>query len=1413
VTLDDHEKGRIGSYFSRNYVEGERVEIPSRDNKDWLVWMQKRLREVGFYDHDMKRVEKTDNAPPRIFLRGDAEPNEEGAIGFSGRNLSPSHMEFKVWLQHKVEKSRLGDGTIRFLAFGNERDEKEWAEFKETMENLTDFIEGLIEGEIEKSTRTKEWNHLRVMRKVVGRVDPDLKGLHYDSDYHSEHKILTFDLSREARHAFDRKNVVTRISQEVVKSLISTSKTSFPSDRDVFEMRGEADPKGFRDFSSNYGITVGDNELQKWIAAKFSRNGQFGKRIATRYRNNELRRLGMMSTDEYLEHARNEIIVDRLVGAGVKADDEWKRVKITTPPMVFLPDLARNLEHVITRCRNRLTEIWEGNEIPPERLQKGLSSEEIAAVDWIIEKGFGDLLGGGEAAKGPDEAVAQNSRKLSYNLMTMLQNQGLLRRTDPMTREEYIELFHVGDDSKWKPRRGKRMPNILRFTKKMKRMITKADFAHFGNGKENAIFRWLRSERARWMYSPPEDHRILPSGEVLPGGYLKDEQDGRVTDNYQFKGDYERFTATIVEDGKEREVPTRRCHPDAEAISALNALQQVQWEINLDLLEKVFEIEFSDETTVSGRKLEMGDGGERGSQWIAYGEKLIRDIKPKEKFGGYFPKDQNESEEVRLSLVWSRKIINHNANVFWHPWFCDFRGRMIPRCTNLSPQGNDLNKALIRFKHWKPMGRSKDDAIGFGWLQVYVHNLMEGVESELWGKDKAQKRRTFNERREWVSRNEGHLREIARNPEMHIESMGLDHTRHGRREDLQRLAALIEYDRVLEIYERERDWSAVKSGLPIHLDASCNGYQHVSTLLRNPKLARFVNVIPSQRPEDLYREVARVAKENHSDHVREFLIEHLGPGLADRAFERIFDRKLAKQPTMTRVYGATRLDKGIAGKNGRGNQYRSAPQPRNWSDAETEKINKIPARFIDARLEYLENPDLRRKHYQKHAKKAKKKAEIEKILRSEDVRFKSRQKLDYLVGLCRENKIRGFEEQSDSKAETWMKLLREDEILNLWNYGSGLYWAILEDDELKALFWYDRSDEGNCGRLWKKQPQLTKLTTRAYKGAIKEVTGDAYEDFEAALDKTVEASGGRYPGTRWRTSKGDKSGSSGFEVCNYYMQHQSGEKTSGGWPSSPESCYSDLSSIPQWYGESKGNREWHRGSAAKSTARIRWRLEHLLDQSDKKLPKEIRSTMEGSGRHKLLSVLNWIEEELCDSPDTIELVEEIKPLLSHVKVSIPRFSDKEEDRIDVIRASSGIYANFVQSLDACHMRSVVNTMNESGGDLSFWAVHDSFGTHSSEVEDLIETVIGTFWEMHQGRDMDKWLKTMEGPDGPFGELRAKAEELRSSGLSTQQIADELSLSHTTIQWLSTNAGGQSVVVKGGPAEFKKNLGESEYLIG
>ena len=58
------------------------------------------------------------------------------------------------------------------------------------------------------------------------------------------------------------------------------------------------------------------------------------------------------------------------------------------------------------------------------------------------------------------------------------------------------------------------------------------------------------------------------------------------------------------------------------------------------------------------------------------------------------------------------------------------------------------------------------------------------------------------------------------------------------------------------------------------------------------------------------------------------------------------------------------------------------------------------------------------------------------------------------------------------------------------------------------------------------------------------------------------------------------------------------------------------------------------------------------------------------------------------------------------------------------------------------------------------------------------------------------------------ELRSKVEEFRTRGLNTQQIADELSLSQTTVQWLSASdyevddkpldvkVGWRSIAVKG-----------------
>ena len=54
------------------------------------------------------------------------------------------------------------------------------------------------------------------------------------------------------------------------------------------------------------------------------------------------------------------------------------------------------------------------------------------------------------------------------------------------------------------------------------------------------------------------------------------------------------------------------------------------------------------------------------------------------------------------------------------------------------------------------------------------------------------------------------------------------------------------YDLEFERGEGE-GWGSIESGQPVYLDASCNGYQHVASLLGDVRLARLTNVIDSGR--------------------------------------------------------------------------------------------------------------------------------------------------------------------------------------------------------------------------------------------------------------------------------------------------------------------------------------------------------------------------------------------------------------------------------------------------------------------------------------------------------------------------------------------------------------------------------------
>ena len=69
-----------------------------------------------------------------------------------------------------------------------------------------------------------------------------------------------------------------------------------------------------------------------------------------------------------------------------------------------------------------------------------------------------------------------------------------------------------------------------------------------------------------------------------------------------------------------------------------------------------------------------------------------------------------------------------------------------------------------------------------------------------------------------------------------------------------------------------------------------------------------------------------------------------------------------------------------------------------------------------------------------------------------------------------------------------------------------------------------------------------------------------------------------------------------------------------------------------------------------------------------------------------------------------------------------------------------IVPNFIQSLDAYHMRRVINQCRIEFEDLSFWAVHDAFGTHARDVETMAKIVNRIFYDIHLKLRLNGWVR-------------------------------------------------------------------------
>jgi len=315
-------------------------------------------------------------------------------------------------------------------------------------------------------------------------------------------------------------------------------------------------------------------------------------------------------------------------------------------------------------------------------------------------------------------------------------------------------------------------------------------------------------------------------------------------------------------------------NPEAHRM-AINKLQGTAWEINHEVLaiqkqvyekglnigipssEQIKPIEFPEhlqnvekEDLTDEQKEEIGD-------WKAVAKRM-------------YGREQERKGKV-LAFMQAYKLANEldSWEEFYFAYNADFRGRIYCATAGLSPQGADTAKALLTFKNRVRLGEA-----GVRWLAIHGANT--------YGVDKV----SYDERVQWVQDNIENIEATVYDP-ISNKSWWSDADK-----PYQFLAFCLEWRN--SEYGRNKDY---RSNIPVGMDGSCNGLQHYSAMLRDEVGATATNLVPCDRPNDIYGDVAEVTTN--------LLTEQEDDYRASKWLRVGINRKCAKRPVMTLPYGAT----------------------------------------------------------------------------------------------------------------------------------------------------------------------------------------------------------------------------------------------------------------------------------------------------------------------------------------------------------------------------------------------------------------------------------------------------------------------------------------------------------------------------
>jgi DNA-directed RNA polymerase len=308
-----------------------------------------------------------------------------------------------------------------------------------------------------------------------------------------------------------------------------------------------------------------------------------------------------------------------------------------------------------------------------------------------------------------------------------------------------------------------------------------------------------------------------------------------------------------------------------DIVEATNTLQRTAWKVNAQVMDVM-------QTFLTGDRDDLGVLPPLSDVPIPSKPDDIETNEEARKAyriaasGAYAENAKRKSKRIMVYRTLGVSEQYKDFPAIYFPHSLDFRGRVYPISQWLHPQGPDFVKGQLTFAEGKPIG----DGQGPGWMAIHGANCF--------GVDKV----SLEERIDWTEQHSEEIKRVASDPLQCLWWTEAD-------SPWCFLAFCFEWAAYTVACEEGHGADFV-SHLPVMVDGSCNGIQHFSAMLRDSVGGRATNLVPSDRPSDIYGTVS------------ERVIERLRELPSDIGAKWIawgINRKITKRSVMVLPYGGT----------------------------------------------------------------------------------------------------------------------------------------------------------------------------------------------------------------------------------------------------------------------------------------------------------------------------------------------------------------------------------------------------------------------------------------------------------------------------------------------------------------------------